>query len=87
MQLSAMDEVAGIIAEKDARIAELSERVAVLTTQIAWLQKQLFGAGKGEKLDRDQLEMKFTELQNLLEFFWLLLPQDVKPTTPSVYCA
>jgi transposase len=60
-------EIAAIIAGKDARIAELSERVAVLTTQIAWLQKQLFGAGKGEKLDRDQLEIKFEELKNLLE--------------------
>lgn len=56
-----------IIAEKDAKIAELSERVAVLTTQIAWLQKQLFGAGKGEKFDRLTAEMKFEELQNLLE--------------------
>ncbi len=62
-----LDEAAAIIAEKDARIAELSERVAVLTTRIAWLQKQLFGAGKGEKLDRAQLELKFEELKNLLE--------------------
>ncbi len=36
-------------------------------TQVSWLQKQLFGGGKGEKLDRAQLELKFTELQNLLE--------------------
>lgn len=62
-----VQEPVDILAEKDARIAELSERVAHLMTQVAWLQKQLFGAGKGEKLDRAQLEMKFEELKNLLE--------------------
>ena len=51
----------------EAELDRLREENAVLRTQIAWLQKQLFGAGKGEKLDRAQLEMKFEELKNLLE--------------------
>lgn len=49
------------------QVAALNERVAVLLTQIAWLKKQLFGPGKGEKVEKGQLEMKFDELQNLLE--------------------
>ena len=48
------------------QVAALNERIAQLLTQVAWLKKQLFGAGKGEKVDLKTLEMKFEELENLL---------------------
>ena len=44
---------------------QLKERNAQLETQIAWLQKQLFGSGKSEKLDRAQLLLKLGELEKL----------------------
>jgi transposase len=44
---------------------QLKERNAQLEAQIAWLQKQLFGAGKSEKLDRAQLLLKLGELEKL----------------------
>lgn len=47
--------------------AALKERLAQLLTQVKWLQKQMFGAGKGEKADLKTIEMKFEELKNLLE--------------------
>ena len=37
----------------------------MLRTQIAWLQRQLFGPGKSEKLDRAQLLLKLAELEKL----------------------
>jgi transposase len=70
MQIAAMSETADITDETlllKARVAELEERVAVLLTQISWLRKQMFGAGKGEKVDLAQLEMKLGELDALLE--------------------
>lgn len=45
----------------------LREENAVLRTQIEWLKKQLFGSGKGEKLDRAQLMLKLGELEKLEE--------------------
>lgn len=49
-----------------AKVEILNEQVAVLMTQIAWLKKQMFGAGKGEKIDPGRLELKLTELGALL---------------------
>ena len=43
----------------------LKQENAVLRTQIAWLQQQLFGPGKSEKLDRAQLVLKLGELEKL----------------------
>lgn len=43
----------------------LREENIVLRTQIAWLQNQLFGPGKSEKLDRAQLLLKLGELEKL----------------------
>ena len=43
----------------------LREENAVLRAQIEWLKKQLFGAGKSEKLDRAQLLLKLAELEKL----------------------
>jgi transposase len=43
----------------------LREENVVLRTQIAWLQNQLFGPGKSEKLDRAQLLLKLGELEKL----------------------
>ena len=37
----------------------------MLRAQIAWLQKELFGPGKSEKLDRAQLLLKLGELERL----------------------
>ncbi|HPM25684.1 MAG TPA: transposase, partial [Phycisphaerae bacterium] len=37
----------------------------MLRAQIAWLQQQLFGPGKSEKLDRAQLLLKLGELEKL----------------------
>ena len=46
-------------------VLQLREEKAQLQTQIAWLQKQLFGGGKSEKLDRAQLLLKLGELEKL----------------------
>ena len=46
-------------------VALLKQEIAVLRTQIAWLQQQLFGPGKSEKLDRAQLLLKLGELEKL----------------------
>jgi transposase len=43
----------------------LKQENAVLRAQIAWLQQQLFGPGKSEKLDRAQLLLKLGELEKL----------------------
>lgn len=43
-------------------VALLKQENAVLRAQIAWLQQQLFGPGKSEKLDRAQLLLKLGEL-------------------------
>jgi transposase len=43
----------------------LREKVVELNAQIAWLQNQLFGPGKSEKLDRAQLLLKLGELEKL----------------------
>lgn len=45
---------------------QLRQEIAVLRTQIAWLQQQLFGPGKSEKLDRAQLLLKLGELEKLV---------------------
>jgi len=46
-------------------VALLKQENAVLRTQIAWLQQQLFGPGRSEKLDRAQLLLKLGELEKL----------------------
>ena len=46
-------------------VALLKQENAVLRAQIAWLQKELFGPGKSEKLDRAQLLLKLGELEKL----------------------
>jgi transposase len=46
-------------------VQRLREENAALRTQIAWLQNQLFGPGKSEKLDRAQLLLKLGELEKL----------------------
>lgn len=43
----------------------LREENAVPRAQTEWLKKQLFGAGRSEKLDRSQLLLKLTELGKL----------------------
>jgi transposase len=44
-------------------VALLKQEVAVLRAQIEWLRKQLFGAGKSEKLDQAQLRLALSELE------------------------
>ncbi len=46
-------------------VALLKQEVALLRAQIEWLKKQLFGAGKSEKLDRAQLLLQLSELEKL----------------------
>ena len=46
-----------------ARLQESCTENALLRQQIAWLKKQLFGAGKSERLDRAQLLLKLEQLQ------------------------
>ena len=46
-------------------VQQLREENAVLRAQIAWLKKQLFGPGKGEKLERAQLLLQLGELEKL----------------------
>jgi transposase len=46
-------------------VQQLREENALLRAQIAWLKQQLFGPGKGEKLDRAQLLLKLGELEQL----------------------
>ena len=46
-------------------VALLRQENAVLRAQIAWLQRELFGPGKSEKLDRAQLLLKLAELEKL----------------------
>ena len=46
-------------------VQSLREENAVLRAQIAWLKKQLFGPGKGEKLERAQLLLQLGELEKL----------------------
>jgi transposase len=41
----------------------LRQENAALRAQIAWLQKQLFGGGKSEKLDQAQLRLQLAELE------------------------
>lgn len=50
-------------AENQALKAELAQRDAL----IAWLQKQVFGGGKSEKLDAAQLRLKLLDQQKLIE--------------------
>lgn len=46
---------------------QLKEENILLREQIAWLRKQLFGGGKSEKLDPDQLKLKLEEMEARLE--------------------
>lgn len=46
-------------------VALLRQEIAVLRAQIAWLQRELYGPGKSEKLDRAQLLLKLAELEKL----------------------
>lgn len=46
-------------------VALLRQENAVLRAQIAWLQRELFGPGRSEKLDRAQLLLKLAELEKL----------------------
>ena len=50
---------------KDEQIALLKTEKAVLEQQVAWLKKQLFGSGKSEKLDKNQilLELQLAEAE------------------------
>jgi len=50
----------------DAEIRRLREMVASLEAQVAWLKKQLYGGGKGEKLDRAQLLLELGKMEELL---------------------
>jgi transposase len=44
---------------------ELRAQVPVLRAQIEWLKRQLFGAGRSEKLDRAQLLLELAEVEKL----------------------
>jgi transposase len=44
---------------------ELRQELGQLRAQVAYLQKQLFGGGKSERMDRAQLLLKLTELEKL----------------------
>ncbi len=44
-------------------VALLKQEVALLRAQIEWFKKQLFGAGKSEKLDRAQLLLQIDALE------------------------
>jgi len=57
--------VAKAFPELDREGLKLREGQGQLKGQIAWLQKQLFGGGKSEKLDRAQLLLKLNELEKL----------------------
>ncbi|HSR54539.1 MAG TPA: IS66 family transposase [Acidobacteriota bacterium] len=46
-----------------ARIAALEEQVAQLELLIEWFKKQMFGAGKSERADMLQLQLKLKELE------------------------
>lgn len=46
-------------------VQQLREENAVLRAQIEWLKRQLFGAGRSEKLDRAQLLLRLAELEKL----------------------
>ena len=48
-----------------AQITTLQQEMAVLRVQIEYLKKQLFGGGKGERLDRAQLLLKLDALEKL----------------------
>ncbi|WED66567.1 IS66 family transposase [Synoicihabitans lomoniglobus] len=52
-----------LYAENQALKAELAQRDAL----IGWLQKQVFGGGKSEKLDPSQLKLKLLDQQKLIE--------------------
>lgn len=43
----------------------LRQQLAQLQAQVAYLQKQLFGGGKSERMDRAQLLLKLTEMEEL----------------------
>ena len=44
---------------------ELRQELVQLRAQVAYLQKQLFGGGKSERLDRAQLLLNLSELEKL----------------------
>lgn len=50
-----------------AENSSLREELAVLKAQIAWLQRQLFGPGKSEKLDRAQMLLQLQALEGQAE--------------------
>jgi hypothetical protein len=47
------------------QITTLQQEMAVLRAQIEWFKKQLFGGGKGERLDRAQLLLQLDALEKL----------------------
>ena len=47
------------------QITTLQQEMAVLRAQIEWFKKQLFGGGKGERLDRSQLLLQLDALEKL----------------------
>ena len=52
-------------AQPTAEVQSLREEITVLRAQIAWLQRQLFGPGKSETLDRAQRLLQLGELEKL----------------------
>jgi transposase len=48
-----------------AEVLQLRQELTTRQAQIEWLQRQLFGGGKGEKLDKAQLMLKLGELEKL----------------------
>jgi transposase len=52
---------------RDAERAERAATVARLEARIAWLEHRLFGSGRSEKLDRNQLLLELEQLQQQFE--------------------
>ncbi|MBK8475481.1 MAG: transposase [Opitutaceae bacterium] len=48
-----------------SQITTLQQEMAVLRAQIEWFKRQLFGGGKGERLDRAQLLLEIDTLEKL----------------------
>ena len=48
-----------------AEVLQLRAELSTRQAQIEWLQRQLYGGGKGEKLDKAQMLLKLEELEKL----------------------